>query len=171
MPSVLAARDIYFTYNVSITPAKSLFQVGETVHWQLSAAVVGPTRGIASFSVALIESRGEQMEILPTGQVPTWIYPGVYVWNFRSPEDEVYGYFTYKNYFQADGAGGDIVSVGASQFVHPTDTKNFPKALDKFGGELCEGQYTPTKTGFHDLSPVHAGGTVWIRWILGNTET
>lgn len=50
----------------------------------------------------------------------------------------------------------------AAQFVPPTDAKNFPKALDKTGGPLCEGQYTLTKTGFHYLDTIHGGGTVYI---------
>jgi len=42
------------------------------------------------------------------------------------------------------------------------DAKNFPKALDKTAGALCEGTIKLTKTGFHDLEAVHGGGTVYI---------
>src|SRR3989304_2486646 len=105
LPSVLIASDFYFNYAVSVDVG-SLCRVGDVVHWQLAATIGGPSRGIASFGVSLIESRGERMEILPTAKVPTWIYPTVFVSNFVFPEHKVYGYFTYKNYFMASGGGG-----------------------------------------------------------------
>lgn len=101
-PSLLAASEIYFNYTVSVD-AGPICHVGDVVHWKLAATVVGPTRGVQSFSVQLIESRGERLEIIPTAQVPTWIYPTVFVSNFIFPEHKVYGFFTYKNYFAAGG--------------------------------------------------------------------
>jgi hypothetical protein len=160
------AGDIYFTYSVS--GASGIHQVGDVVPWSISASVSG-SRGISDFSVSVIESRGESMSIIPTAQVPTWIYPTTFVSNFIYPEHKVYGFFTYKNYFQASGGSlGGGASMGASQFVSPTDTKNFPKALDKTGGALSEGTYKLTKTGFHYLNAIHGGGTVWID-SYGNT--
>ncbi|MBN1510313.1 MAG: hypothetical protein JW955_25925 [Sedimentisphaerales bacterium] len=170
-------RNAYWDYTITVTPAISetppttILQVGDVVHWKLAAHVVGPTRGIESFQVSLIESRREKMTILPTAQVPTWIYPGVYVSNFYL-DHKVYGYFTYKNYFQAAGitGGPGVIGAGASHFVRPTNVGIFPNALDKTGGDLCEGWYTLTKPGFHDLDTIHGGGTVYLD-DDGNTQS
>jgi hypothetical protein len=137
MPSVLAASDIYFNYDVS-ADAGPLCHVGDVVHWKLAATVVGPTRGIQCFSVKLVESRGEGVITMPWGRVPTWIYPGVYVVNWYD-NAKVYGFFTHKNYFEvggANGAWGVPLPLSAKQFVSPMDGQDLQALFDSGGAAI-----------------------------------
>lgn len=150
--------DRYFSYSVSA--GGGLYSVGDLVHWNTSASVIGSDiSGIKALSCSLIESRGEAM----SGPLSASFFVPYYgsVTNCV-PENyhdvpgtgKVTTTFKYTNKFSSGGSGGaGSVGLGAGQFV---------KKEGIMGGSLCESSYTLTKTGFHVLGMYHGSGSVWV---------
>ena len=92
VPASLLASDRYFWYSVSA--GGSLYQVGDTVHWKISAGAAGSeVTGIRTLDCALHESRGEVMK----GPLTVSFYVG-----------KQYGFITNclpENYYAVPGTG------------------------------------------------------------------
>lgn len=151
------ASDIYFNYIVETD--RTVYRVGDEVHWRISAGIEGDTRGIGGFDLDLYESMNEELNAPVFDYVisfedmqfhPTYL-PISYLTTGQGLLD-----FNFKNGFNADratGGAGLVSGIGVSQFE---------QVLDQTGGTVCEGFYTVTRPGLHYLTPVHNSGYVWL---------
>ena len=152
-----ALADIYFTYTVETD--RTVYRVGDTVHWKITAAIEGQTRGIGGFFIDLYESMNKEMDspyldfIWSPGD--NFFHPTYVAEEYFTDGRSILDFNIYNGFdaSYASGGAGLIAGIGVTQFE---------QVLDQTGGVVCEGMYTVTKPGFHYLEVVHNSGYIWL---------
>lgn len=174
--SVLSARAQASWMCYEVTTDKTEYLIGDEVHWTLYAGICSSddseSDGLNGFSVDLNETYEKTMN-------PPFLknaYDGIvdrYIPTFLSEACYIIGegcfgaYYNGSNGFEATGTGtrgsNGLKNIGVSQYKKVLNKgklawNEWPRDA---GYEVCEGVYTVTEPGVHQLSPNHASAIVY----------